>query len=49
MERLARFMEEGSVTPAVGRRYRLEQAAEAIADLEAGRTRGKSVIVVEGE
>ncbi|MGC2240507.1 MAG: NAD(P)-dependent alcohol dehydrogenase, partial [Acidimicrobiia bacterium] len=46
MERLARFMDEGDVTPAVGRRYRLEEAPEAIADLEAGRTRGKSVIVV---
>jgi len=47
MERLARFLEAGDVTPAVGRRYRLEEAPEAIADLEAGRTRGKSVIVVD--
>ena len=46
MERLGQFMEQGDVTPAVGRRYRLEEAPEAIADLEAGRTRGKSVIVV---
>ncbi|MGA7280937.1 MAG: NAD(P)-dependent alcohol dehydrogenase, partial [Acidimicrobiia bacterium] len=46
MERLARFMDEGDVSPAVGCRYRLGQVPEAIADLEAGRTRGKSVIVV---
>lgn len=46
MERLARFIEDGDVTPAVGRRYGLEETPEAIADLEAGRSRGKSVIVV---
>lgn len=46
IERLARFLEEGSVIPAIGRRYRLEEAPEAIADLEAGRTQGKSVVVV---
>jgi NADPH:quinone reductase-like Zn-dependent oxidoreductase len=47
MERLASYMETGEVVPAVGRRYRLEEAPKAIADLEAGRARGKSVIVVE--
>jgi NADPH:quinone reductase-like Zn-dependent oxidoreductase len=47
MERLASYMETGEVVPAVGRRYRLEEAGQAIADLEAGRARGKSVIVVE--
>lgn len=46
IERLARFMETGDVVPAVGRRYRLEETPEAIADLEEGRARGKSVIVV---
>lgn len=46
MERLARFLETGDVTPVVGRRYRLEDAPEAIADIEAGRARGKSVIIV---
>ncbi len=46
IDRLAAFMAAGDVTPAVGRRYRLEDAPEAIADLVAGRTRGKSVIVV---
>jgi NADPH:quinone reductase-like Zn-dependent oxidoreductase len=46
IERLAWFMKAGDVVPAVGRRYRLEETPEAIADLEAGRARGKSVIVV---
>lgn len=47
MERLATFMESGQVVPAVGRRYPLDEASEAIADLEAGRARGKSVIVID--
>jgi len=46
MERLAQFMETGDVNPAVGRRYRLDEVPDAIADLEAGNARGKSVIVV---
>lgn len=46
MERLAEYLEAGDVTPAVGRRYRLEEVPEAIADLAAGHARGKSVIVV---
>jgi NADPH:quinone reductase-like Zn-dependent oxidoreductase len=46
IERLARFMKDGDVIPAVGRRYRLEEVPEAIADLEAGRARGKSVVIV---
>lgn len=49
MEKLARFMEDGDITPAVGRRYRLEAVPEAIVDLEAGRSRGKSVIVIDGD
>lgn len=49
LERLARFMEEGDVTPAIGRRYRLEGVPEAIADLESGRARGKSVIVIDAD
>ncbi len=48
MEELAGYMGEGAVAPAVGRRYRLEDVPEAIADLEAGRAAGKSVIVVDG-
>jgi NADPH:quinone reductase-like Zn-dependent oxidoreductase len=47
IERLATFMEAGDVVPAVGRRYRLEEAPQAIADLESGRARGKSVIVID--
>ena len=46
IERLARFMKDGDVIPAVGRRYRLEEVPEAIADLEAGRARGKSVVLM---
>jgi NADPH:quinone reductase-like Zn-dependent oxidoreductase len=46
IERLAEFIERGEVKPAVGARYQLEDAARAIADLTAGRTEGKSVIVV---
>lgn len=48
IEKLAAFMEDGDITPALGRRYPLDQVPDAIADLEAGRARGKSVIVVEG-
>ncbi|MFZ0014474.1 MAG: zinc-binding dehydrogenase, partial [Acidimicrobiia bacterium] len=47
IEKLASFMEHGRVNPALGRQYRLDEAPQAIADLESGRARGKSVIVVE--
>ncbi len=46
IETLAGFIERGEVTPAVGQRYRLDEAPAAIADLAAGRAEGKSVIVV---
>jgi len=46
IERLGGFLESGSVVPAVGRRYRLDQVPTAIDDLVAGRAAGKSVIVV---
>lgn len=49
IDRLARYLADGSVVPFIGARYPLSAAADAIADLEAGRTRGKSVIVVRGE
>lgn len=49
IDRLARYLADGSVVPSIGARYPLSAAADAIADLEAGRTRGKSVIVVRGE
>jgi NADPH:quinone reductase-like Zn-dependent oxidoreductase len=47
MERLAALVETDDVMPAVGRRYGLDEVPEAIADLEAGLARGKSVIVVK--
>lgn len=46
LERLARHLVSGAVVPAVGRSYRLDQVPLAIADLEAGRITGKSVITV---
>ncbi len=48
LQRLADLMADGSVVSAVGARYPLDQAPQAIADLEAGRVRGKAVIVVRG-
>ena len=47
IDRLAIHLEAGTVVPAVGNRYPLELAPQAIADLEAGRVWGKSVIVVK--
>ncbi|GIG29490.1 NAD(P)-dependent alcohol dehydrogenase [Cellulomonas marina] len=44
--RLVARVVAGDVAPAVGRTYPLAAAAEAVADLVAGRTRGKSVLVV---
>ena len=49
IEKLASLMEDGRVTPALGRQYRLDDVPQAIADLESGRAYGKSVIVVEDE
>lgn len=46
MERLADFMRDGQVVPSVGRKYRLDQVADALDDLETGSARGKSVVVV---
>ncbi len=46
IERLAEFIETGDVVPAVGQRFILEDTADAIHQMEAGTTRGKSVIVV---
>ena len=46
IETLAGFIERGEVAPAVGQRYRLDEAPAAISDLAAGRAEGKSVIVV---
>lgn len=49
MDRLARHLEVGQVVPSVGERFALAETAEAIRMLEAGATRGKSVIVVRGD
>jgi NADPH:quinone reductase-like Zn-dependent oxidoreductase len=48
MERLAAYMENGWVVPSVGRKYQLDQVADALDDLETGKAKGKSVIVVRG-
>lgn len=44
MERLAQMMEAGSVVPAVDRVVELGQVPQALADLEAGRVRGKVAV-----
>ena len=46
IERLAELIESGAVVPAVGQRFALEDTADAIRQMEAGATRGKSVVVV---
>jgi NADPH:quinone reductase-like Zn-dependent oxidoreductase len=43
---LARLIESGDVTPVVGRTYPLHAAAEALAHVETGHVRGKTVIVI---
>ncbi len=47
LERLADLVETGHVTPVVDRSFPLSQAADAIAHLESGRTRGKIAITVD--
>jgi len=49
VERLAEFIESGDVVPTIGQRFALEDTAEAIHQMEAGATRGKSVIVVRDD
>lgn len=49
MERLAAFIEAGEVLPAVGERFALPDAAEALRRMEAGTASGKSVIVIRSE
>jgi NADPH:quinone reductase-like Zn-dependent oxidoreductase len=46
LQQVADLMADGRVVPAVGARYALAQVPAAIADLEAGRVRGKAAIVV---
>ena len=45
LERLTKLIDDGLVTPAVERAYPLAEAATAMRELEAGRVRGKLVIV----
>lgn len=47
IDRLARHLNDGSVVPTIGHRYRLDQVPAAIDDLAAGRARGKSVVVID--
>jgi NADPH:quinone reductase-like Zn-dependent oxidoreductase len=46
IEALAAHLESGDVVSAIGRRFPLDETAEALRQLEEGRTSGKSVIVV---
>lgn len=46
IDRLAEHLADGSLVPAVGARYRLAGVPDAIADLQAGRAVGKSVVLV---
>ena len=47
LERLADLVETGHVTPVVDRSFPLTEAADAIAHLESGRTRGKIAIAID--
>lgn len=44
LERVLRFVAEGAITPAIGREYPLEEAAEAFAGLEDRTAFGKQII-----
>jgi NADPH:quinone reductase-like Zn-dependent oxidoreductase len=46
LDRLAAFVEDGTVTPSVERSYELHEAADAMRHLVAGQARGKLVIRV---
>jgi NADPH:quinone reductase-like Zn-dependent oxidoreductase len=46
LERLTALIEAGDVTPVVERTYPLNEASNALRDLDEGRVRGKAVIVV---
>ncbi len=49
VERLAEHLSSGAVTPAIGARHHLADAAAAIARLDAGLAQGKSVILIDDE
>jgi NADPH:quinone reductase-like Zn-dependent oxidoreductase len=46
LERLTELIEAGAVTPSIDRTYPLEQAADAMRHLDAGRARGKIAITM---
>jgi NADPH:quinone reductase-like Zn-dependent oxidoreductase len=46
LERMRELYEAGTVAPAIGRRYRLQEVPDAIVDLVAGRISGKAVVTV---
>lgn len=46
LETLAGFAERGELTPSVERTYPLEQAADALTEIESGHARGKLVLAV---
>jgi NADPH:quinone reductase-like Zn-dependent oxidoreductase len=46
IERIAAYLESGAVKPAIDRRIGLDGVSDALRDLEAGRVRGKVVVVV---
>ena len=43
-DRLVPMMESGMIDPPIGRVYPVEEAAEALAEMDARRTLGKSVL-----
>ena len=49
MERLAAYLESGEVVPTIGGRFPLEQAIDAVRQLESGRASGKTVIHVDDQ
>ena len=46
LERLARLIEAGDLTPTIERTYPLDQAPDAMRHLQAGHARGKLAITV---
>lgn len=48
LERVAAFVEQGALTPALDRSYRLAEVPEAMRQLVAGRVRGKIAITIGG-
>jgi NADPH:quinone reductase-like Zn-dependent oxidoreductase len=47
--RVSELMEAGTITPVIGKRYMLHDAAEAIRHLETGHASGKVVVTMNGE